>query len=107
MSLDALKELSRFLCGNNTLLQLDLSHNSIQAEGALEILSSFDTNTTLKELNLSNNKITGEKKCREIALTIHRLCKQIKIDVKDNKLTEESKRILGNYIEPIYDLTTV
>ena len=106
MSLDALKELSRFLCGNNTLLQLDLSHNSIQAEGALVILSSFDTNTTLKELNLSNNKITDEKKCREIALTIHRLRKKI-IDVKDNKLTEESKRMLGNYIEPIYDLATV
>ena len=94
VSLDVLQELSRFLCGNNTLLQLDLSHNSIQAEGALVILMSLDTNTTLKELNLSNNKITGEKKCREIASIIHRLRKKIKIDVKDNKLTEESKRML-------------
>ena len=95
LSSDALQELSRFLNDNNTLLQLDLSYNSIQAEGALVILGSLDTNTTLKELNLSNNKITGEKKCREIALIVHRLRKKIKIDVKDNKLTEESKRMLG------------
>ena len=95
LSSDVLQELSRFLHDNNTLLQLDLSYNSIQAEGALVILGSLDTNTTLKELNLSNNKITGEKKCREIALIVHRLRKKIKIDVKDNKLTEESKRMLG------------
>ena len=96
---EAIQELSRFLKDNNTLSLLDLSYNHIQADGALGILTSLETSTctTLKVLNLSNNKITGEKKCREIAIKIHSLHKDYKmdIDVKNNKLSEESKRMLG------------
>ena len=94
----ALQELSRFLCKNDTLQELDISSNDIQAEGALIILRSLlnNTNTTLKKLNLNNNKIIGEKKCREIAFTIHSLHKaKVTVDIADNKLTEECRRILG------------
>ena len=45
---DSLKELSRFLCNNKTLQKLDISNNNIPAEGALIILRSLDTNTSLK-----------------------------------------------------------
>ena len=92
----ALQELSTFLCKNETLQQLDISSNGIQAEGALIILKSLlNTNTTLKKLNLNKNKITGEKKCKEIAYTIHSLRKKVTVDIADNKLTEESKRMLA------------
>ena len=47
---DALQDLSEFLHNNNTLLQLDISDNDIQAEGALIVLKSLDTNTTLKKI---------------------------------------------------------
>ena len=56
---DALQELSEFLHNNNILLQLDISDNDIQIEGALIVLKSLDMNATLKKLNLSNNNITG------------------------------------------------
>ena len=94
LTLDALQELSRFLCNNNTLLQLDISDNDIQAEGALIILNSLNTNSALTEVNLTINKITG-KKCKEIATIICSL-PNIKFDIlRGNKFNEESKKILG------------
>ena len=92
LTLDSLKELSKFLCYNNTLLHLDISNNNIQAEGALIIVKSLiDTNTTLKKLNLSNNKIIGEKR-KEVNRTIDRLSK-VKVDMSGNEPTQASKRI--------------
>ena len=100
-ALDALQELSKFLCNNNTLLQLNLSNNRIQVEGALIVLKSLDTNTTLTKLNLNNNKLSGnnnklsEKKCKEIAITIRRLPKNINVDIlRGNELTTESKEMI-------------
>ena len=66
---DALQDLSEFLHNNNTLLQLDISDNDIQVEGALIVLKSLDTNRTLKKLNLSNDNITGTN-CEKIAAII-------------------------------------
>ena len=77
---------------NDTLLELDISHNNIQAEGALFVLRSLDKNKPPKKLNLACNKITGEK-CDEIAVIIHSL--YIHADISGNKLTEKSKNILG------------
>ena len=84
---EAIQELSRFLKDNNTLSLLDLSYNHIQADGALDILTSLETSTctALKVLNLSNNKIAGEKKCREIAIKIHNLRKDYKMDIDVKK----------------------
>ena len=91
---DALQELSRFLCNNNTLQQLNLSYNNIQAEGALVILKSFHTNTTCRTLNLNNNGITGYK-CQEIATIICGLPEYISVDIlRGNELTKESRRII-------------
>ena len=45
---------------------------------------------------MTNNKISGEKKCKEIALIIRELHNLRHIDVKileGNELTEESKMI--------------
>ena len=92
-TLDALQELSRFLHNNNTLLQLNLSNNRIQVEGALLVLQSLDTNTTLTKLNLNNNKLSGTK-CKEIARKICRL-KSINVDIlRGNELTPESKEMI-------------
>ena len=91
LTLDSLQELSKFLCNNNTLLQLDISNNDIQAEGALIIVKSLiDTNTTLKKLNLSNNKIIGEKR-KEVNGIIDSLSR-VKIDMSGNEPTKASKR---------------
>ena len=95
VTLVALEELSTFLRNNDTLLELDLSSNHILAEGALVVLKSLDKNITLKKLNLSTNNISGEKKCKEIALIICSLRHNIQVDVLiGNKFTEESKTIL-------------
>ena len=93
---EAVQELSYFLKDNITLSQLDLSFNDIQAEG--DILRSLETSTctALKMLNLScNNKITGGKKCREIAHKILSLDKthKITVDITNNKFSEESNSI--------------
>ena len=92
LAANGLQELSRFLQNNNTLLELDISYNNIQAEGALVVLKSLDKNKPLTKLKLACNQITGEK-CYEMATIIHSL--QIKADVSGNKLTENSKKILG------------
>ena len=89
-----LHELSKFLHSNNTLLQLDISNNNIQAEGALIVLKSLKLNTTLRTLKLNNNNITG-KECKEIVTIIHNLPNNVCVDIlRGNELTEESKRIL-------------
>ena len=99
MTSEAIQELSYFLIDNITLSQLDLSFNDIQADGAFDILTSLETSTctALKTLNLSNNKITGGKKCREIAYKIVSLDKthKITVDITNNKLSKESRRILN------------
>ena len=93
LTANGLQELSRFLQNNDTLLELDISHNNTQAEGALVVLKSLNKNKPLiKKLNLACNKITGEK-CDEIAEIIHSL--NIHADISGNKLTEKSKYILG------------
>lgn len=74
VTLDALPELSEFLYNNDTLLQLDISHNDITADRALIVLRSLHSNTTLKKLNLEYNKISGPK-CEEITTIICRLPK--------------------------------
>ena len=83
---DSLDELSRFLSSNNTLQYLDISSNDIQAEGALVILQSLNTNTTLKKLNLRNNKITGPgRKHKEVTRIIGML--SIEVDMSGNEPT--------------------
>ena len=94
VTLYALPELSKFLCNNDTLLQLDISHNDITADGALIVLRSLHSNTTLKKLNLEHNKIS-RLKCEEIATIICSLPKNIKVDIQQgNQLTKQSKKIL-------------
>ena len=94
VTLYALPELSKFLYNNDTLLQLDISHNDITADGALIVLRSLHSNTTLKKLNLEHNKISGPK-CEEITTIICSLPKNIKVDIQQgNQLTKESKKIL-------------
>ena len=88
----ALQELSKFLQNNNTLLELDISYNNIQAEGALLALKSLDKTKPLRKLKLACNKIIGEK-CKEIALIINSL--NVKVDISGNPLSKESKKILG------------
>ena len=92
LTLDGLEKLARFLHNNDTLLQLDISNNNIQAKGALIVLNSLHTKIALTKLNLNNNGITG-KKCKEIAKII---CSfhNINVTVRGNELTEESKKIL-------------
>ena len=92
LTANGLQELSRFLQNNNTLLELDISYNDIQVEGALIVLKSLDKNKPLTKLKLACNKITGEQ-CDEMATIICNL--RIKADVSGNKLTENSKKILG------------
>ena len=87
----SLAGLSRFLCNNNTLQCLDISCNDIQAEGALIILKSLNTNTTLKKLNLSNNNITGEKH-KEVTRIISRL--SIEVDMSGNEPIKVSKKFV-------------
>ena len=93
LSICVLQELAKFLQDNDTLLQLDLSNNNIQAEGALIVLKSLNTNATLKVLKLNDNNIFG-KKSSEIAIIICSLNISVYI-LKGNKLTEESKGILS------------
>ena len=69
----ALDELAITLRDNDTLEKLDISNNNILAKGALIILKSLEKNRTLRELNLTYNGISGEKKCKEIALIIRSL----------------------------------
>ena len=93
----ALDELAVILKDNDTLLELDISDNDILAKGTLIILESLEKNETLKKLNLTYNKISGDKKCEEIAYIIRKL-RHIGVDIlKGNEFTERSKRILGLY----------
>ena len=93
VTLDALQELSRFLQYNDTLLQLDISHNNIQAEGALIVLNSLHTNATLMNLNLSNNAIS-KTECDEITTIIDSL-PNINVNMGGNELSEGSKTLFG------------
>ena len=94
----ALQELSKFLQNNNTLLELDISYNNIQAEGALVILKSLDKSKPLTKLHLAYNKITG-KKCEEIATIICSL--KIKVVMLGNKLTEKSYIKIIQHVQSI------
>ena len=93
----ALHALALILKDNDTLLELDISDNNILAIGALIILESLKQNKTLRKLNLTFNKISGDKKCKEIAQLILNL-DHIEVDIlKGNEFTEDSKIILGLY----------
>jgi Ran GTPase-activating protein (RanGAP) involved in mRNA processing and transport len=50
-------ELAKFLYGNTTLRELDVSKNQLDKEGGEAIYNALYNNTTLENLNISRNKL--------------------------------------------------
>jgi hypothetical protein len=77
--------LTRGLKENTSLLQLDLSDNRIEADGAELLAQALSINKTLQELNLSDNTI-GDKGAKSLAeaLTINTTLKAL--DLTNNRI---------------------
>jgi Ran GTPase-activating protein (RanGAP) involved in mRNA processing and transport len=65
-------ELAKFLYGNTTLLELDVSKNQLREKGGKAICNALRKNTTLENLNISRNEIGNHIQMRFSGMRLDR-----------------------------------
>ena len=100
-----ISELPGFLCSTNTLERLDISENSIKAEGALRILQQLqdvDPSSTRPclSIKMTDNEIAGDSECEQIAILICNLPPFISVNVMNgNRFTGKATEILKSHFK--------
>jgi Ran GTPase-activating protein (RanGAP) involved in mRNA processing and transport len=74
------------------LLELDISNNTIRAEGLLAISEAFEWNTSVEILNLKRNELTNDGDTVEAIVALGRALEKndglTYLDISDNNLTD-------------------
>ena len=87
--------ISNYIKSHTCLLELNLSMNAINDDGARDIAEAICVNTVLQKLNLSNNYITreGAKKIAEAIQANTTLCT---LDISNAKISDDGAVAISN-----------
>jgi hypothetical protein len=93
-----IQDLAEALKTNKTITTLDLSHNTIDDEGARALADALKTNTTISTLDLRDNDI-GDQGARTLSDALKTNTTISTLDLSDNDIGDQGARALSDALK--------
>jgi hypothetical protein len=100
------RSLAAALDNNSTLTSLDLHDNEIGAEGARSLATALDNNATLTSLDLRRNNI-GAEGARSLAAALRNNATLTSLELRGNNIGAEGARLLAAALDNNATLTSL